>query len=182
MHTRPRGTAVGRARSSGPRPRSIPLRAATAVTAMTAAMALAGCGTSPDEPAAGELSGVVVSRNDHPIVFGGGTVDSWSRVLVLTREELLAAFASSWPGREEPVDHDIASVVVAVDVDDLPPDGLAEVREGRFHVPWPDTGRYLCLGNEYQGVVTTAGCVLVDAAAPAQVTLESSIGGFHLKT
>jgi hypothetical protein len=125
---------------------------------------------------------VVVPRSDHFLAFGGGTVDSWSRVIVLTRGELRAVFETSWPGRDAPADHDIGRVVIRVDVDDLPPDGLAEVSDGRFRVRWPEAGRYLCLGNEYQGVVTTAGCVLVDAEAPAKVILESSIGGFRLKT
>jgi hypothetical protein len=159
------------------------LTAATAAMtpAMTAAMTAAGCGTSPDEAAAGELSAVVVPRNDHPMLLGEGTVDSWSRVIVLTRDELLAAFESSWPGRDVPAAHDIASVVITVDVDDRSPERMAEVREGRFRVPWPVADRYLCLGNEDHGVVTTAGCVLVDAEAPATVTLESSISGFGLE-
>ncbi|PFG38233.1 hypothetical protein ATJ97_0705 [Georgenia soli] len=124
---------------------------------------------------------MVVSRGDHPMPFDGGTVDSWSRVIVLTHDELLAAFETTWPGRDAPDDHDIAYVGMNVNVDDLPPGGVAEVSEGRFQVPWPEPGRYLCLGDEYQGVVRTAGCVLVEAEAPAKVTLESSIGGFRLK-
>lgn len=169
------GTQVERARDGRPR------AALSLYLVVVATVSLAACGPSADEPAGGELSAVVVSRNDHPVLFGGGTVDSWSRVLVLTRDELLAAFETSWPGRDAPADHDIASTVIKVNVDDLAPDGLADVSDGRFRVPWPEAGRYLCLGNEYQGVVTTAGCVLVDAEAPAMVTLESSIGGFRLK-
>lgn len=114
--------------------------------------------------------------------FDGGTVDAWSRVIVLTRNELLAAFETTWPGRDAPDDHDIAYVGIKVDVDDLPAGRLAEVSEGRFRMPWPEPGRYLCLGNEHRGVVRTAGCVLVEAEAPVKVTLESSIGGFRRKT
>jgi len=109
-------------------------------------------------------------------------VDSWSRALVLTREQLLVAFETTWPGRDAPDDHDIARTNIKVNVDDLPSDGLAEVRDGRFQIPWPEAGRYLCLGNEHQGIVTTAGCVMVHAEAPTKVTLESSIGGFRVKT
>jgi hypothetical protein len=107
---------------------------------------------------------------------------SFSRVVVLTRAELLAAFEATWPGRDAPADHDIPSMVVEVDPEDVPRDLLVEVRDGRFRVPWPEAGRYLCLGNEHQGVMTTAGCVQVDAVAPAKVTLESSIGGLGLRT
>ena len=116
------------------------------------------------------------------MLFAGGAVDSWSRVIVLTREQLLAAFKATWPGRDTPDDHDLARTNIEVNVDDLSPDGHAAVSDGRFRVPWSDAGRYLCLGNEHQGVVSTAGCVMVDAAAPAKVTLESSVGGFRLKT
>ena len=176
MDTRGHGTPVERARDKRPRVGAF-LAAAAAATAT-----LAACGPSPAEPAAGELSAVVVSRNDQPMLFGGGTVDSWSRVVVLTREQLLTAFETSWPGRETPDDHDLARVVIRMNVEELPPGRVAEVSDGHFRVPWQEAGRYLCLGNEYQDVVTTAGCVAVYAEAPAKVTLESSIGGFRLKT
>lgn len=125
---------------------------------------------------------MVVARSDHPMPFDAGTVDSWSRVVVLTHDGLLAAFATTWPGRDTPDDHDIPSVGIKVNVADLPPHGIAEVRNGRFRVPWPGPGRYLCLGNEHQGVVATAGCVRVDVEAPAKVTLESLMGGFRVQT
>ena len=166
----------------GPEPCRRPRVTASIFLVGAATALLAACSPSPAEPAAGELSAVVVSRSDHPMLFDGGAVDSWSRAIVLTRDELLAAFETTWPGRDAPDDHDIPRVGITVNVDDLSPGGVAKVSDGRFRVPWPEAGRYLCLGDEYQGVVTTAGCVLVDAEAPAKVTLESSMGGFRLKT
>ncbi|GAA4286298.1 hypothetical protein GCM10022262_06570 [Georgenia daeguensis] len=175
MQTKIPGTPA-RARGRSPRV------ARKALLVAAATLVLLACSPSPDEPEAGELSAVVVSRSDHPMPFDGGTVDSWSRVIVLTRDELLAAFEATWPGRDAPDDHDIPRVGIELNVDDLPAGRLAEVNEGRFRVPWPEPDRYLCLGDEYQGVVTTAGCVLVDAEAPVKVTLEISIGGFRLRT
>lgn len=151
------------------------LVAATALLAV-----LTGCAPSPDDPGEGELTGVVVSRNDHPILFGGGTVDSWSRALVLTRDELLAAYDATWPGRDEPKDFEIAAIKVDLDTAAVPADGVADVVDGRFRLAWPDADRYVCLGNEHQGVVTIAGCVLVESEAPAAITIESSIGGFAI--
>ncbi|MFC7362692.1 hypothetical protein [Nocardioides astragali] len=145
-------------------------------------LVLPGCAPSPEDAATGELTGVVVSRNDHPLPFGGGTVDSWSRALVLTRDELLAAFEASWPGRDDPADHEIASIVIKVDVAEVRPEDMAEVDGGRFRLSWSEAGRYVCLGNDQRGVVTTAGCVLVDVDAPAAITIESSIGGFSVES
>ena len=115
-----------------------------------------------------------MSRNDHPMPLGGGTVDSWSRALTLTRDELLAAYEATWPDRDGPADHEIAGIHVEVDVAEVPPEAMTEVDDGRFRLSWPDTGRYVCLGNEHLGVVTTAGCVLVEAEAPAAITIQRS--------
>ena len=144
-------------------------------------LVLTGCGPSPEKPDEGELTAVVVSRNDHPILFGGGTVDSWSRAVVLTRDELLAAYDDRWPGRDEPADHDFAYLVVEVAIADIPAEAVTDVAEGRFRLPWSGAGRYVCLGNEHEGAVSTAGCVLVDVEAPAAITIESSIGGLGLR-
>lgn len=73
-------------------------------------------------------------------------------------------------------------MVVTQDVDDLPPDSRVELREVRFRVPWPETGRYLCLGNEHDRALTTAGCSRADVETPATVTLESAIGGLRLES
>ena len=143
-------------------------------------VSLTGCAPAPDDPGEGEITGVVVSRNDHPILFGGGTVDSWSLALVLTRDELLAAYDSTWPGRDEPEDSEVAAIVVEVDEGSAPAEGAAPVVDGRFRLCRPAADRYVCLGNAHQGVVTTAGCVLVESAAPSAITIESSIGGFGI--
>ena len=150
------------------------------VAATTLLMSLTGCAPSPDDPGEGELTGVVVSRSDHPVLFGGGTVDAWSRALVLTRDELLAAYDATWPGRDEPEDFEIAAIVVEVDDAAAQAEGAADVVDGRFRLPWPEPDGYVCLGNEHRGVVTTAGCVLVESEAPAAVTIESSIGGLSV--
>lgn len=175
MRARGPGRRVVGTGATGPRP-VLSVVLAAAVTTASAA-----CGPAPEDPDVGELSAVVVSRNDHPVLFGGGTVDSWRRAVALSPGRLLTAFETTWPGREAPDDHDISRVVIEIRVDDLPPDDLAEVRDGRFRLSWPHGGRYVCLGNEYHDVVTTAGCVLVDAEAPAKVTLVSSIGGLALR-
>lgn len=166
------GTRRGRPTGAGVPPFLV---AATALL-----VSLTGCAPSPDDPDDGELTGVVVSRNDHPILFGGGTADSWSRAVVLTRDELISAYDATWPGRDEPEDFEIAAIVVEVDDAAAPAEGAADVVDGRFQLPWPEADRYVCLGNEHQGVVTTAGCVLVESEAPVAITIESAIGGFSI--
>jgi hypothetical protein len=93
---------------------------------------------------------------------------------------LLAAYDATWPGRDEPEDFEIAAIKVELDTAAVPADGVADVVDGRFRLAWPDADRYVCLGNEHQGVVTTAGCVLVESEATVAITIESSIGGFAI--
>lgn len=163
-----------------------------AVMAWLALTMLTGCGVSPDDPEPGELTAVVVSRADHPMIdFGSGPSDTYTRVLVLTEEDMLEAFEQTWPGYELPQQFEYAYLGVDVplaEVHDLedggdPVDGpaVANVSEGRVRVPWSGEPRYLCFGNlNDREEVHTAGCVLVDEDPPAAVTVQISIGGLSL--
>ena len=162
---------------------------------LVAAGLLTACGATPDEPGAGELTGVVVSRGDSVVIGGDGVSDTYRRLVVLRRDELLEAYASTWPGKDEPEPHEYANLVVRLPVSELVELGqdhpatagpaVAEVSEGRFRVAWSDDPRYLCLGNPatVDGIemVSTAGCVEVTEPPPAAVTVVVHIGGLAIE-
>ena len=158
--------------------------------------ALQGCAPSPVDPGPGELTGVVVPRGDTFVLGGGGPSDAYDRVLVLTSEELLAAYRRTWPGKDDPLDHEYANIGVRIPVADLEQlddrgepasaQAVAPVVDGRFRIPWSSDPRYVCLADEIRTdaedelVTDTAGCVMVDRAAPAAVTIALSTGGLAL--
>ena len=127
---------------------------------------------------------------------GGGPSDAYDRVLVLTSGELLAAYRRTWPGKDDPLDHEYANIAVRIPVADLAQlddrdepasaPAVAPVVDGRFRIPWSSDPRYVCLADEIRTdaedelVTDTAGCVMVDRAAPAAVTIELSNGGLAL--
>lgn len=161
--------------------------------ALLAFVALVGCSPSPANPGPGELTGVVVSKGDSIVVGDGGASDTYDRLLVLTADELLEAYRTTWPGRDDPEDHDYQNTGVRIPVADLvaldeqdapaPTAAVAPVEDGRFRIPWDSGPRYVCLGNEIRTdaddelVVDTSGCVMVDKAPPASVTIEAHHGG-----
>lgn len=165
--------------------------AIVALAGMAGLALLCGCGVSPDDPDAGELTAVVTSRGDSFVPFDGGPLDTYARVVVLTEDELLAARARSFPGQETPEPHEFAYLVVRIPVDDLVPlevggqpadtQALAVVSDGRLRIPWSGERKFLCLGTEYRGVVKTMGCAVVDRPAPAAVTLAVHIGGLGIE-
>lgn len=173
--------------------RRVPGRGASVCLALAATAFLTGCSPSPEDPGPGELTGVVVSKGDSIVVGDGGTSDAYDRVLVLTADELLEAYRTTWPGRDDPEDHDYQSIGVRIPVADLvaldeqdgpaPIAAVAPVEGGRFHVPWEGGSTYVCLGNEIRTdaddelVVDTSGCVVVDEAPPASITIEAHYGG-----
>lgn len=171
------------------------MSARTAGAGLIAVGFLTACGVTPDEPGAGELTGVVVSRGDSLVIGGDGVSDTYRRVVVLGRDELLDAYFGTWPGKDEPEQHQYAGLVVRLPVSrlvelrqgDPAPAGpaVADVSGGRFRVPWSGDPRYVCLGNPatVDGVemVSTAGCVEVTEPPPAAVTLVVHIGGVALE-
>ena len=176
--------------------RRTPGRGTCVCLALAATAVLAGCGPSPDGPGPGELTGVVVSKGDSIVVGDGGTSDTYDRLLVLTADELLEAYRTTWPGRDDPEDHDYQSIgvripvahLVALDEQDAPAPtaAVAPVGDGRFRIPWDSGPKYVCLGNEIRTdaddelVVDTSGCVMVDDDPPASVTIEAHYGGLAL--
>jgi hypothetical protein len=160
---------------------------------LLAAWTVAGCSPSPEDPGAGELTGVVVSKGDSIVLGDGGTSDAYDRVVVLTADQLVEAYRTTWPGRDDPEDHDYQNINVRIPVADLvaldeqdapaPTAAVAQVEDGRFRIPWQVGPAYVCLGNEIRTdadnelVVDTSGCVMVDRSPPTSVTIETGYGG-----
>lgn len=161
------------------------------VAALIAAVGLAGCGVSPEDAEAGQLTGVVTSRSDSFSLPRGGATDSYDRVVVVTEDQLLAAYERTWPGRRmpEPYEYgylgltfpesDLAQLTASGDVHEGA--AVAAVTGGRLRIAWADQSRFLCFGTAYQGHVRTTGCALVAEDPPAEVMFQVSIGGISIK-
>jgi hypothetical protein len=153
---------------------------------------LTGCGASPSDPGRGELTAVVVSRQDQFMFgLGSGVSDVYTRVAVLSEQDLLDWYAATWPGRERPAASDYRNVVVKIPLETLTPvadagaaddrPAVAEVDAGRVRIPWSGAPRYLCFGTEHDAEITTDGCVAVDRQPPAAVTVQLNYGGLALE-
>lgn len=179
MHARRSATRVGRLAPVA----SLP-------AALVAAVVVTACGVSPEDADAGQLTGVITSRQDSFSLPGGGPVESYDRVVVVTREKMLTAYERTWPGRRAPRSFEYAYIGLTFSEADLaeltasgePPAGpaVAPVTGGRLRIAWSGEPRYLCFGTAYMGKVRTDGCALVDEDPPAEVTFQVSIGGIGI--
>jgi len=169
-------------------------RRITVPTACVLAVALlAGCGVEPREAGSGELTGVVTTRQDSfSLSFGDPASDTYSRVIVVSPDDLAAAYTRARPDDPPLEEYKYADIGVDFGPDDVVPleiggepatgPSVAVVSEGRWRIPWSGEKRYLCFGNaDASGGVSTDGCVLVDREPPAAVTVEVSIGGVGLQ-
>ncbi|MFC7358818.1 hypothetical protein [Nocardioides astragali] len=171
-------------------------RSAITAAAVTAIVGTAGCSPAPEDPDDGELTGVVVNGRSDTFVFGGGgESDTYDRILVMTPTEVLDAYHRTWPGQEDPEEHEYRGIRLKVAVSELQQleeggaapsaPAVAPVDGGYFRIPWSAGDRYLCLGMEVVieavDTVDTAGCVLVDQTPPASVTIELNFGGPAIK-
>ena len=138
-------------------------------------------GPSPEDPGQGELTAVFVKVQDQAMIGGEGVATHFSAAVVLTEQEMLDAYAASWPGSEQPKPYQYGFSGFTIAEEDLapleaggrPPPGpaLASVVDGRLRIPWSGEPRYLCPGRVFEGVVRATGCVFVDRQPPAAITL-----------
>lgn len=168
-------------------------RLAAGVAAGVAVAALfAGCAVSPEEPGPDELTGLLTTRSDTVSFFGGGATDVYTRVVVLTEEQLLEAYARTWPTSPTPKDYQYGDIGMELEPRDLvrltageapaATPAVAPVSEGRLRIPWSGDARYLCFGIvDDRKLIRTDGCVLVDEEPPAAVTFQVSVGGIGIE-
>jgi hypothetical protein len=150
---------------------------------------LAGCSASPEDPAEGELTGVVITGNDHGVLpLGGGVVREYDRLAVLTTDDWSRLLTGTWPDAStDPAGWEAAGQGFRIPLDsfvegDDPMAGpvLWEMDEGRWRMPWDGGPAMLCVGQEALDDLSLMGCRLLEAQAPVAVTLTVHIGGLSL--
>lgn len=150
---------------------------------------LAGCSASPENPAEGEMTGVVVAGNDSGILpLGGGVVKEYDRLAVLTTDDWSRLLTETWPDAStDPTGWEAAGQGFRIplgsfDAGDDPATGpvLVQMDEGRWRMPWGGGPAMLCVGREAVDELSVMGCRLLEKQAPVAVTLTVHIGGLSL--
>lgn len=150
---------------------------------------VAGCSASPEDPAEGEMTGVVVTGNDSGILpLSGDVVREYDRLAVLTTDDWSRLLTDTWPDAStDPVGWEAADQGFRIPLGsfvegDDPSAGpvLVEMEEGRWRLPWGGGPAMLCVGREAEDDLSVMGCRLLEKRAPVAVTLTVHIGGLSI--
>lgn len=152
-------------------------------------MFLVGCSASPEDPAEGEMTGVVVAGNDSGILpLGGGVVTEYDRLAVLTTDDWSRLLTEAWPDAStDPTGWEAAGQGFRIPLGsfvegDDPSAGpmLVEMDEGHWRTPWDGGPAMLCVGREAADELSVMGCRLLEKEAPVAVTLTVDNGGLSI--
>lgn len=149
----------------------------------------AGCSASPEDPAEGEMTGVVVAGNDSGILpLSGGVVTEYDRLAVLTIDDWSRLLTETWPDAStDPTGWEAAGQGFRIPLGsfvegDDPSAGpvLSEMDEGRWRMPWGGGPAMLCVGREAADELAVMGCRRLEMQAPVAVTLTVDNGGLSI--